>query len=272
MDNWLLIIVATIFLVCIVVGYVKGFLKIGISLLSTILTMVIVAVCSPYAADALAKYTPIDDYIESKCIDVFMPEIPVEKLASIDLRGTPLEKLSQEDIANINNENWKMLGITAKDILNVIGEVPKDLQIKELESSPIPQFLKDLLVENNNSAIYGELGVKTFPEYVASYISRLVLNLLSFLVTFLVAIIIVRALMFAVNIIGELPVLGFVNHLGGGVLGAVMGLVIVWILFLAMTLAYSTEIGTSCFEMMERSELLQYLYQANPLLISLLGF
>lgn len=42
MDNWLLIIVGTIFLICIAFGYVRGFLKLGLSLLSTILTLVLV--------------------------------------------------------------------------------------------------------------------------------------------------------------------------------------------------------------------------------------
>ena len=46
--------------------------------------------------------------------------------------------------------------------------------------------------------------------------ARLVLKLISFLVTFLLAIIIVKALMFAVNIIGELPVLGLINRFAGG--------------------------------------------------------
>lgn len=55
MDNWLLIIVAVIFVVCIVVGYVRGFLKFGLSLLSTVLTLVLVAILSPYVADALAN-------------------------------------------------------------------------------------------------------------------------------------------------------------------------------------------------------------------------
>ena len=62
--------------------------------------------------------------------------------------------------------------------------------------------------------------MKSFPRYVAAYASHLVLNLLSFLVTFLLAIILVKALMFAVNIIGELPVLGLANHrveIGGAV-------------------------------------------------------
>ncbi len=63
--------------------------------------------------------------------------------------------------------------------------------------------------------------------------------------TFLLAIIIVKALMFAVNIIGELPVLGTINHIGGGVLGLVLAVVIVWLGFLIMTLAYSTGRGRS---------------------------
>ena len=66
MDNWLLIIVATVFLICIAVGYIRGFLKFGLSLISTVLTLVIVAFLSPYVADALAKYTPVDDFIEQK--------------------------------------------------------------------------------------------------------------------------------------------------------------------------------------------------------------
>ena len=61
MDNWLLIIVATIFIICIVVGYVRGFLKLGISLLSTVLTLILVLFLSPHVANALEEYTPVDD-------------------------------------------------------------------------------------------------------------------------------------------------------------------------------------------------------------------
>lgn len=272
MNNWLLIIVATIFLVCIAVGYMRGFLKLGISLLSTVLTLVIVLLLSPYVADALADFTPVDDFIEEKIVETFMPEIPTDQLAQIDLSGTPLEDLSPEQLENLNELDWGRLGITAQDVLDVIGEIPKDTQIHEIENASMPQFLKDQLMENNNSTIYSELGVESFPEYVAAYISRLVLQLVSFLVTFLLAIIIVKALMFAVNIIGELPVLGLVNHIAGGVLGLVLALVIVWIGFLVMTLVYTTQAGQACFEMVEQSAILRFLYETNPLMLRLLGF
>ena len=272
MDNWLLIIVATIFIICIVVGYIRGFLKFGISLLSTVLTLVIVAFLSPYVSDALAKYTPVDDFIETRIVEAFMPEIPVDELAKLDLSGTPLENLDPDEIASLNDVDWDMLGITAEDILSVMGEIPKNDQIEEIEGAPMPQFMKDMLMENNNNAIYEELGVTTFPQYVASYISRLVLNIVSFLVTFLIAIILVKALMFAVNIIGELPVLGLVNHIAGGALGLVLGLVIIWLGFLVMTLAYTTTAGSACFEMVEKSAILTFLYEHNPLLINIIGF
>ena len=48
MENWLLIIVGVIFLVSIVAGAIRGFLKIGISLLSTVLTAALMGFfCSP---------------------------------------------------------------------------------------------------------------------------------------------------------------------------------------------------------------------------------
>ena len=110
MDIWLLIIVATIFIICIVVGYIRGFLKLGLSLLSTILTLVLVLFLSPYVADALEKYTPVDDYIESRIVEAFIPEITEEDLSKVDLSGTPFADLSSEQLEDLNNLDWSLLG------------------------------------------------------------------------------------------------------------------------------------------------------------------
>ena len=200
-----------------------------------------------------------------------MPEISEDELANLDLSGTPLENLSPEELENLNDLDWKALGITPEDILSVLGEIPKDVQISEIENASIPAFIKDMLLQNNNSTVYGELGVNSFTAYVATSISRLVLNVLSFLVTFLLAIIIVKALMFAVNIIGELPVLGLINHIAGGALGLVLGLVVIWLGFLIITLLYSTAVGSACFDMVEKSSILTFLYNCNPFLLRLTG-
>lgn len=272
MDNWLLIIVGVIFLVSIVVGYIRGFLKIGLSLLSSVLTVILVIYLSPYVGNALVKYTPVDDMIEERCVNAFMPEISGAIFEGKDLTGTPFEGLDADTKQNITEANWDKLGISVDDVLGLMGEIPKDQQIMEIENSSLPGFLKNLLLENNNSMIYEELGVTSFPKYVAGYISRMVINLASFLVTFILAIIIVKALMVAVDILGDLPVLGFLNHFGGAVVGMLVALLIVWLLFVAMTAAYSTTAGNACFEMVEKSAILTFMYEKNPLLIRLLAF
>ena len=87
MDNWLLIIVGTIFLICIAFGYVRGFFKTRtFPFWSTILTLVLVLFLSPHVTRALKEYTPVDDFLESKVTEKFMPEITSEQLQSIDLQ------------------------------------------------------------------------------------------------------------------------------------------------------------------------------------------
>lgn len=272
MDNWLLIIVGVVFLLSIVIGYIRGFFKIGLSLLSSVLTVVLVIYLSPYVAKALVKFTPVDEVIEEKCMEAFMPELSADILAGKDLSGTPFAGLDTDQMDNLGELDLESHGITVKDVLNIVGEIPKDKQIQEIENSALPGFLKDVLLENNNTTIYEELGVSTFVEYVASYIARMVINILSFLVTFILAIIIVKSLMVAVDIIGELPGVGLLNHLGGGIIGAFTALLIVWMGFLVVTLIYTTPAGKAAFEMIEQSRILLFLYKSNILLSKLIGF
>lgn len=272
MENWLLIIVGVVFLVGIVAGAVRGFLKIGISLLSTVLTAVLIAFLSPYVGDAIAKYTPLDEVMQEKIIEAFLPDMSAESLADKDLSGTPLSNIPVEDIAKMSDLDWERLGIATEDIMKIFGDIPKDQQIKDIEDSAMPEFLKELLLENNNTAIYEVLGVNSFPQYIASYISRMFLNVISFLVTFILAFVIVKALMAAVDILGEMPVLGAFNYVGGAAVGALGAVLFVWVMFLAVAVCYSTPIGEVCFSMIDDSVILTILYETNPLLGWLVSF
>lgn len=272
MENWLLIMVGFIFLVGIVAGAIRGFFKIGISLLSTVLTAALFAFLSPYVGSALAKYTPLDEVIEEKIVQAFLPEISAETLADKDLSGTPLQNIPLDDIEKYTSLDWKRLGITTGDFAKIYGNISKDQQIKEIEESGMPEFLKDLLLENNNTAIYEELNVTSFPQYIAAYICRMILNVLSFLVTFILAFVIVKALMAAVDILGEMPVLGAFNYLGGAVIGVFGALLFVWVLFLVIAVCYSLPIGKLCFDMINDSVILRIIYDNNPLFTRLVSF
>lgn len=272
MENWLLILVAVIFFLCIVIGGIKGFFKIAVSLLSAVLTLVIVVFASPYVQDAVEKYTVLDEIVEEKCLEILMPDLTAAMLEGKDLTGTPLEGLTASEIEEISTINWDAMGMAVDDVVKLAGEFTQTQQTELIVNSILPQFMKDLLLENNNTAIYEELGVTFFAEYVAEYMSNMVVRIVSFLLTFIFAFIIVKALSAVVDLIGELPVLGTLNHVGGALVGIVQAVLIVWFLFLIITLMCTSQLGRDCFVMIEESKFLSFLYDTNIFLNRILRF
>lgn len=296
--NWLLIAVIMIFLICIIVGAVRGAIKITVSLVTTLLTFVIVSFATPFVAKAIAEFTPLDDAIETQISNT------ITDAAAAQILGVNEEGLSEEGVrkalkaAGVDENTLADYGITIKDIVEgrvskselaqygisgsvldgvnsgqrtaqeVLDEtdIPRDVQTEVIQNADIPEVYKKLLTENNNSEIYKQLGVETFAQYVGSYLAKLLINIVSFLCTFLLVTIIFRAVVFALDIVADLPGVGAVNHLVGGLMGVVGALVIVWLLYLFVTLFFTTPVGKMFFEMIQESEFLKVLYDYNPVM------
>lgn len=69
--NFLLIAVLAVFFFCIVDGYNKGFLKIIVTLVGTVLIICAVAFVSPYVSDALINKSGAYDSVKIKMFEVF---------------------------------------------------------------------------------------------------------------------------------------------------------------------------------------------------------
>lgn len=297
--NWLLITVGGIFLISIIVGIYRGAIKITVSLAATLLTFVLVYFLTPYVADGITSMTPIGEMIEKQVVKAMSAHASAaadEQLESAGVNaGTVRNALAA---AGITEEELNALGITIEDItegrvtgddlaqygissnllkgLNASGkkivesmdgvEIPRDVQIAAIQNADMPDVFKNLLLVNNNEEIYQRLGADGFVSYVAKYLTRLIINLIAFILTLLVVTVILRAIIFALDIISNLPVLGFVNRLAGGVLGAVGALIIVWILFLIVTMLYTTSIGKDIFAMIQEEPILSMIYENNPVL------
>ena len=293
--NWLLITVGAIFLISIIVGICKGAIKIAVSLATTIVTLLLVFFATPYVAKAIAKYTPLDDLIKSQVVSTManvatsqvtgegggLSESSVRKV--LEAAGVTEDMLSQygisiEDIVNgsISSEDLAKYGISSnvldglsddkkgsiEDAINE-AEIPRDVQVAAIEKADLPDVFKNLLSVNNNSEIYKELGVDTFAQYVGSYLARLIINIVAFLCTFVLITIVLRAIVFALDIVSNLPVLGFINRLAGGAIGA---LVIVWTVFVVITLLYTTSFGKEMYRMIQSDAILKTIYEYNPIM------
>ena len=296
--NWLLITVGAIFLISIIVGICKGAIKIAVSLATTIVTLFLVFFATPYVAKAIAKYTPLDDLIKSQVVSTManvatsqvtgesggLSESSVRKV--LEAAGVTEDMLSQygifiEDIVNgsISSEDLAKYGISSnvldglsddkkgsiEDAINE-AEIPRDVQVAAIEKADLPDVFKNLLSVNNNSEIYKELGVDTFAQYVGSYLARLIINIVAFLCTFVLITIVLRAIVFALDIVSNLPVLGFINRLAGGAIGVIGALVIVWTVFVVITLLYTTSFGKEMYRMIQSDAILKTIYEYNPIL------
>lgn len=237
--NKLMMVVGIIFLVCAFIGYKRGLIKIAASLAATILSLVLVTVLSPYVGKAILKYTPLEESVQKKCIEMF--------------KGT-------------------VIGEGAEEFDPSVVELTSDQEIMVIENAKIPSIFQELLIENNNEVVYEALGVTSFMEYIGGYLAKIIANILGFLVTILIVMILVRTFMFVFNIIGKLPVIGGVNRIAGGILGLGTGLIIVWVVMIAVSLLYNTNFGQAALTDIENSKILTYLYEHNMLMNRLVKF
>ena len=91
----------------------------------------------------------------------------------------------------------------------------------------------------------------------------MVIYIISFLGTFVIVTIVVRAIVFALDFVTELQVLGILNRLAGMLVGASISLIIVGFIFVGITLLYTTEIGKTLMGMIREDEFLTLLYEHN---------
>jgi len=136
-------------------------------------------------------------------------------------------------------------------------------QTELLENLPVPEVLRDLLLDYNNADGYASLGVSTFQDYVIHFIATIILNVISFVAALLAVQLVLRAAIAALDIISHIPLLGGVNRLLGLLLGLLQALFFVWIFFLILSMTSTTEIGLQLMSMVQQSRLLGYLYDAN---------
>ena len=159
------------------------------------------------------------------------------------------------------------------DLMPAGAELPEqptsEQQIATIEEAKLPDMFRQMLLENNNEEVYKALGVNTFLEYVGSYISKVIADIIAFLIIIVVAVVVLPLLIRMLGIVNKLPVIGGVNRLAGGIAGLGIGLIIVWVLFIAITLMYHTELGKTLFENIETSSILKTLYENNILMHSI---
>lgn len=221
MDNWLEITVGVYLLGMILYGHYKGLIRLAVSMLALIATLVIVHFAMPKIMVFVRDNTPVYTWIAEGM---------------------------KESIG---------IGADAPDI-----QMPAEQRIM-IENLNLPEDVKQMLLENNNSQMYQILGVDAFAEYIGNYLANLIMNSIGFVVLFLAVYILLHLIMKWLDLIAKLPILYGMNHLAGAILGGIQGLFFVWIAALFVTACASTSWASLVLSQIEASPWLSFLYRYN---------
>ena len=229
------IVVLLLFILHVVIGMKRGFVKLAISLLTTVVTLAVVMAVSPYVKTLLTEHTTFRSVIEKR-VQPYIGE-------SLGTEGEkPVE--TQSDI-------------------KASGD-----QLKRL---PVPSVLTEAMSDNHNLENYMQDGVTRLTDYVSNYLTDLVLSAVAYILTFVIVFILLRILFHVLRVITYIPVLKQLNALAGGALAFVQGVICIWVLCLVVTAFGGTSWGLSALSMIEESFILRFFYNNNFLLRILLG-
>ncbi len=225
--NVLLVVIVAFFGINALAGMKRGLIKTVFSMFSVIVALLATAFLSPVLTQWLQGNENVMEYFVEKA-DAVLPFDEVESMLN-------LEKKEAE-------------------------------QKRFLDSLPLPESIREQLVQNNSRDFYKTLEVDTFRAYLCNYIACMIISALSFVATFVAMLILLKVLCFSLDLISKLPVLNQVNHLLGMAAGLAYALLLVWVGGVILTALGSTEAGSSLMKQVNDSAFLSFLYNNNPLM------
>jgi len=258
--DWLFYVLLVFVAICMIAGARKGFVRTAVSMVFMILVMVVASWLNPYVGKFLRENTPVYKAIQEQCGNVISSYI--ESQGSKDADKLNSTEGGREGALGYMEDSER----ESQKADEVQTEIPVAQQVELLENAPIPKAMQQYLLQNNNSEIYQLLGVDKFVDYVANYIAYGITNGIGFLISFTLATIIVKIILYAVDLLTSLPGISFINALGGLLLGGVQGILWIWVFFIIVTVLCNTAIGKSLLSAIEGSTILSYLYDKNQLL------
>lgn len=266
--NLLTIIVLLVLLFFILNGFRRGFIKTFVSMVSLIVSIVLVSIATPYVTQFLKTQTPLYSMIEEKCQSAF-GITGNQKKDTKDAQNSDNQNSDNQnpDSRNGDNQNQNSSdegnqeqngsGVNSGNGISMLD------QAKLIEELKLPAVIQNMLESNNNKTGYEKLAVKSFEEYIPSYMATLILNIISFVATFLLVVSFLWITVMTLDVIANLPIIHGINQVLGLVLGLVQGLVFVWIAFLIITVFSSVDLGRDIMLMIHNSKILSIIYDNN---------
>ena len=145
-------------------------------------------------------------------------------------------------------------------------EAAKGIQVALIKDLPLPETFKDNILDNNNAEMYQALEATGVYDYIAKSIAVVILNAAVFLVLTFACRVFFFFLGHSLKGLAKLPILHSMDKIGGGLLGAMRGLILIWIFFLLLSITSTFSWSQEIIAQINQSVPLKLLYDNNVLL------
>ena len=128
-------------------------------------------------------------------------------------------------------------------------------------------LLEQLEGRDDLQSITGQVSyIEELPDYLGKYLSYGIINAICFLISFAIATILMYMILYAVDILTALPVIGTLNRIGGVCIGCIQGLIWIWVIFLIITIICDTPAGIYLQGQIRSDPILAWIYDNNMLM------
>ena len=153
---------------------------------------------------------------------------------------------------------FDMVSNVVKKSLNLqnVASSTQQQQIDAINSLSVPQPIKTMLLDNNNSVVHGLLNVQ-------NGVADIILNICVGIIVYFIFSFVLRTIMKLGRFISKLPIISTFNAIAGGALGIVGGVVFVWVIFTVMNIFITNDFFSVLNDKIATSYLGKYLYDNN---------
>ncbi len=108
-----------------------------------------------------------------------------------------------------------------------------------IQNLNVPQIIKNLLIENNNEVFYNMFNTNNVVEYIAKFISIIIIGLITIFIVIILVNILITILSKSTKFLSKLPILGKFDKIGGiglGILNGIFTILIISMIILVLSL------------------------------------
>ena len=222
-EHWLSIAAGVFLLAMMLYGHYRGLLRQCVSLGALILTIITVKIATPYVTDFIKANPMIRENAANFIIEVSGWEPPAASEG---------------------------------------GALPS-VQRMSIEEMKLPQSVKDVLLENNNSEFYKLLGVEHFEEYISTCLADMLINTVGSVLVFAASYVMIHLVIRWLDLLSRLPILCGLNQMAGGIAGLAEGLLILWLAGFILSFFTETPVGQMLEAQVNKSVWLSLIYRYN---------